>query len=134
MSQFITVRSPLKLLSFTGKWRSAAFADAYGATQHRLVFEFVQQDDRLLGTVTDSRFDAYVSNHSSTAAIADGRVVDKVISFYTTGQVSAARGEIQSYKESYFGTARADGSLEFRRFDDLPTGGSPEKFIAKRIP
>lgn len=111
-----------------GKWWTNLFTNAYEQTERsRLMLEFVQQGDTLLGTVTETDADG---KSVITSAIVDGKIVGKTISFYTRGEVTDAT---RSYRESYFGTVnRANNQITFKRFDDLPSGGVAETFAAKR--
>ena len=107
------------------------FADAYDKTgRPRLVLEFVQQGSTVLGTVTESDRDG---SNASTRPIVDGKIMGKVISFYTQGEVTLS-DDTRPYKESYFGTAnKSNDEITFKRSDDLPNGGVAVTFVAKRL-
>jgi hypothetical protein len=118
------------VFNVAGKWRTETFTDAYDKTATtRLTFDFAQQGGTLSGTVTEADADG---RNASTHVILDGRIQGKAVSFYTQGEVSAG-DDARPYKESYSGIAnQSNNEIAFTRIDDLPSGGLPEKFVARR--
>jgi hypothetical protein len=118
-------------LSLNGKWQSPLLANAYAPDKkYTLVFDFIQQNDTLLGTVTETNT-AGVKTRSLVRGIVDGKLKDHTLSFYTQGQ-TALGSEIQPYKDLYNGIVK-DDKIEFVRQNDLPSGGIPTKFTADFI-
>ena len=62
--------------------------------------------------------------------IQDGQVKGNLAVFYTQGMTTNGSAE-QPYKENYRGTLTG-GAIEFVRQNDVPSGGLPQKFTAKR--
>jgi hypothetical protein len=113
-----------------GKWKTEAIANAYDKTDRsKLVLEFVQEGNTLLGTVTEGDQDG---KSAFTGGIIDAKIVGTTISFYTRGEVTSSDGT-RPYKESYLGTVNKTGDqITFKRIDDLPNGGVAETFVASR--
>ena len=66
----------------------------------------------------------------STKGIVDGKTRDNVLSFYTKGETWDS-GNTIPYKETYTGVLRKAGrEIAFQRFNDVPSGGEVERFIA----
>jgi len=114
----------------TGKWRTEALTNPYDETErYTLLLDLVQQGDTLSGTVREIDVG---ENDGFARSIIEGKVKGKAISFYTRGEVTSDNGT-QPYKESYSGIiGKNESELSFERLDDLPEGGVPEKFVAKR--
>jgi hypothetical protein len=113
-----------------GKWKTDTIANGYHeAERSKLVLEFVQEGNRLLGTVTEGDQDG---RSAFTREIIDAKIVGTTISFYTRGEVTSSDGT-RPYKESYMGTVNKSGDqISFKRIDDLPNGGVAEMFVASR--
>jgi len=118
--------------SVAGKWRTQVFTNAYDRdSQLRLTLELIQQGSTLIGTVTQANPDG---SNADTRVINDGKIMDKAISFYTRGETTTWGNGTRPYKESYFGTANESADeITFKRVDDMPSGGEPETFTAKRL-
>jgi len=117
--------------SISGEWVTSPFSSAYsGDDRFSLLFEFVQQEDTLLGTVVEAREG---TNRGVSRAIVDGKVKGGVISFHTRGEMTGGpNGALLPYNEMYVGTLVQDGQqIDFRRYNDAPSGGRTERFIAK---
>lgn len=113
-----------------GKWKTEAIANAYHETERsKLVLEFVQEGNTLLGTVTEGEQEG---RSAFTREIIDAKIVGTTISFYTRGEVTSSDGT-RPYRESYLGTVNSSGDqITFKRMDDLPNGGAAETFVASR--
>jgi hypothetical protein len=58
----------------------------------------------------------------------DGKIRGAVVSFYTTFQNI---GDTTTYKEMYSGVLQKAGrEIAFQRFNDVPSGGEVERFVA----
>ncbi len=116
--------------SVAGKWRTQVLINPYDETERSiLIFEFMQQGDTLSGRVAEMDEDG---SNSFARTIIDGKIKGNVISFYTQGEVTSSEGT-QRYKESYLGSLNKNrDEIAFKRLDDLPSGGVPETFVAKR--
>ncbi len=111
-----------------GKWRTEVLTNPYDHTErYTLLFQFVQQGETLMGTVTETDVDEH---EGFAKTLSDGKIKGNVISFYTLGEVGSDE-KTQRYKESYSGTIRKK-EIAFERLDDLPEGGIAEAFVAKR--
>jgi len=116
--------------SISGEWVTAPFCSAYaGDDRFSLRFDFVQQEDTLLGTVVETREG---TNRGVSRAVVDGKIKNNVISFHTRGEVTGGpNGTLLPYKEMYVGTLAPGGrEIDFRRYNDVPSGGQTERFIA----
>jgi len=116
--------------SISGEWVTAPFCSAYaGDDRFSLRFDFVQQEDTLLGTVVETREG---TNRGVSRAVVDGKIKNNVISFHTRGEVTGGpNGTLLPYKEMYVGTVAPGGrEIDFRRYNDVPSGGQTERFIA----
>ena len=116
--------------SISGEWVTAPFSSAYaGDDRFSLRFDFVQQEDTLLGTVVETREG---TNRGVSRAVVDGKIKNNVISFHTRGEVTGGpNGTLLPYKEMYVGTVAPGGrEIDFRRYNDVPSGGQTERFIA----
>ena len=110
----------------SGKWVTSEFINPYDQSQKsQLHFDFEQSGDALFGSVHER-----TQFGGSIKGIAGGQVKGNGVVFYTQGMTTTGSGE-QPYKENYHGTLK-DGEIEFVRQNDVPTGGLPEKFTAKR--
>ena len=120
------------LLKVAGRWRSDAFKSAYGNDKSVLVFELVQQDDKVSGTLSEAEPGR---SDPGERMISDGKVAGATVSFYTQGSVDGGDSDHPvAYKEFYIGTFnKSTGVLAFKRVDDLPSGGQAETFIARRV-
>ena len=111
----------------SGKWATPAVSNAYDnhikTTVH---FDLEQKDGALFGTVTDLN----ERNTGYARGIVDGTVKGNAVYFYTVGQRIADEGTVP-YKETYHGTI-GKNEIAFIRQNDVPTGGLPEKFVARR--
>jgi hypothetical protein len=91
------------------------------------VFEFVQQDELILGTVVD------VSDPDRRFGrpIVDGRIKGGVLSFHTEGELCCNRdGSYSRYKETYVGTlVKGARRIDFRRYTS--SGGLTERFSVR---
>jgi hypothetical protein len=113
-----------------GKWRTMVLINPYDENERSiLILEFTQAEDTIYGTVTEMDPDG---TYSSASSIVDGKIKDNILSFYTQGEVYW--GDVtRPYKESYVGVlSDKKHEIVFKRVDDLPNGGIPEKFIARR--
>jgi hypothetical protein len=118
--------------SISGEWVTSPFSSAYsGDDRFSLLFDLVQQEDALLGTVVETREG---TNRDVSRAIVDGKIKNNVISFHTRGEVTGGpNGTLLPYKEMYVGTLAQGGrQIDFRRYNDVPSGGQTERFIAKQ--
>jgi hypothetical protein len=119
-----TERTP----NIEGKWRTEVLTNPYDDTErYTLLFQFAQQGETLLGTVTETDVG---EQEGFAKTISDGKIKGDVVSFYTLGEVMSDQ-KTQHYKETYSGTIRKN-EIAFERLDDLPDGGIAEKFVAKR--
>ena len=79
-----------------------------------------------MGTVTETTDEA-----RNTTGILDGKIHHTVVSFYTKGETAWESGNTISYKEMYIGVLQKAGrKIAFRRFNDVPSGGEVERFVA----
>jgi hypothetical protein len=112
-----------------GRWVSGELQSPY-ATQWKsvLTFEFVQQGETVLGSVTER----IVQPHEREVSrpLSNGRLQGGTVSFETHSEVLLGQ-ERRPYTETYIGTLR-DGALHFTRQNDTPTGGAVERFVARR--
>jgi len=122
-----TSSSSAKVLNISGKWGTPLIQNVYSPNDRStLVFEFTQAGDTVAGSVTEMA-DAKTL---STKGIVDGKIRDNVLSFYTKGEVTWDSGNIP-YKETYTGVLQKAGrEIAFQRFNDVPSGGEVERFIA----
>lgn len=115
-----------------GKWQSASLANPYAPTQmYHLVFDFIQQNDNLLGSVTEIN-DSTDTKRSVVRGIVAGKIKGNTLSFYTEGQTTLG-SELQTYKTFYNGIAK-NGQLEFVRQNDVQSGGLPTTFTVHFVP
>ena len=118
--------APAAANAFAGKWVSGELTSPYDQNQKSVLhFDFEQSGDTLFGSVHEQ-----AQFGGSIKGIAGGQVKGDAVTFYTQGMTTAGSGE-QPYKENYHGTLKGD-EIEFVRQNDVPTGGLPEKFTAKR--
>jgi hypothetical protein len=119
-----------KTIDVTGQWRTKVLTNPYDETErYTLLFDFVQQGDTLLGTVRE--IDVGESD-GFARSITEGKIKNNVVSFYTQGEVTSGNGT-RPYKESYSGIiGKPKSEIAFERLDNLPEGGVPERFVAKR--
>jgi hypothetical protein len=117
--------------NISGEWVTSVFSSAYSPDdQFSLLFEFVQQEDALLGTVVET---GEGTNRGVSRAIVDAKIKNNVISFHTRGEVTGGpNGTLLPYKEMYVGTLAQGGQeIAFRRYNDVSSGGEIERFVAK---
>jgi hypothetical protein len=118
--------APVAANAFAGKWVSGELTSPYDQNQKSVLhFDFEQSGDTLFGSVHEQ-----AQFGGSIKGIVGGQVKGDGVTFYTQGMTTAGSGE-QPYKENYHGTLKGD-EIEFVRQNDVPTGGLPEKFTAKR--
>ena len=118
-------------MNVAGKWRSNVFASPAGtAFRSILLIELLQNNDQLMGTVTESDPDG---SHAATFEIHDGKVAGAIVSFYTQSEVTTSdANRLQPYRESYLGTLQPTSSaMTMKRFTDI-AGSEPESFVVKR--
>jgi TIR domain-containing protein len=115
------------VLNISGKWRTARIQNVYSPDEaSTIVFEFTQSGDTVMGTVTETTDEV-----RNTTGIVDGKIRDTVVSFYTNGETTWESGNTIPYKEMYIGVLQKAGrEIAFRRFDDVPSGGEVERFVA----
>jgi hypothetical protein len=116
----------------SGRWETATITNPY-ADAHRyvMVFELTQHVNVLTGSTTqvdEGRKSGY------TRDIRDGKISGNMVSFHTTGEVwTGSRNETRPYKQNYSGVLNAErNEIAFRTFNDLPTGGVVQSFVARR--
>jgi hypothetical protein len=118
--------TPPAATNISGKWVTGELTNPYDQNQKSVLhFDFEQSGDTLFGSVHEQ-----AQFGGSIKGIAGGQVKGDGVTFYTQGMTTAGSGE-QPYKENYHGTLKGD-EIEFVRQNDVPTGGLPEKFTAKR--
>jgi TIR domain len=119
--------SSAKVLNISGKWGTALIQNVYSAGERAtILFDFTQSGDTVMGTVTETTNEA-----RNTTGILDGKIHDTVVSFYTKGETAWESGNTISYKEMYIGVLQKAGrEIAFRRFNDVPSGGEVERFVA----
>jgi len=124
-----TSSSPAKVLNISGKWATPLIQNVYSPNERSsIVFEFTQAGDTVVGSVTEIADDAKTL---STKGIVDGKIHDHVLSFYTKGETTWDTGNTIPYKETYTGILQEAGrEIAFQRFNDVPSGGEVERFIA----
>jgi TIR domain len=124
-----TSSSSAKVLNISGKWRTPLIQNVYSPDERStIVFEFTQSGDTVVGSVTEMADDAKTV---STKGIVDGKIRDNVLSFYTKGETTWDSGNTIPYTETYTGVLQKAGrEIAFQRFDDVPSGGEVERFIA----
>ncbi len=116
------------LASVTGQWQTALITHAYAADKkYSLRFDFIQQNESLLGTVTEIYVEG-IKTRSIVRGIMEGQVKNQNVSFYTQGQVVLG-SDVQPYKELYSGVIQAE-KIEFVRQNNLPSGGVSTQFTA----
>lgn len=123
-------RAPKTDVNVSGVWTTAIVKSPYSATvEYRLRFEITQLDDALSGTVTEIG-----STYESTSPITEGRIKNGVLSFHTTGEVSAGPGGSNvPFKQRYIGeVVSGKRQIAFKRFNDVATGGVVQRFVAAR--
>ena len=117
---------PASVSDVSGKWVTGELTNPYDQSQKSVLrFDFEQSGDALFGTVSEK-----AELGGSIKGIADGRVNGDGVTFYTRGMSTTGNDE-QPYKENYHGTLKG-GEIEFIRQNDIPSGGLPQKFTAKR--
>jgi hypothetical protein len=123
-----TSSSSAKVLNLSGKWGTPVMQNVYSPNERStIVFEFTQSGDTVVGSVTEMADD---TKTVSTKGIVDGRIRDNVLSFYTKGETTWDSGMIP-YTETYTGVLQKAGrEIAFQRFNDVPSGGEVERFIA----
>jgi TIR domain len=123
-----TSSSSAKVLNISGKWGTPVMQNVYSPNERStIVFEFTQSGDTVVGSVTEMADD---TKTVSTKGIVDGKIRDNVLSFYTKGETTWDSGTIP-YKETYTGVLQKAGrEIAFQRFNDVPSGGEVEQFIA----
>ncbi len=123
-----TSSSSAEVLNISGKWGTPLIQNAYSPTERSTIaFEFTQSGDTVVGSVTEMADEAKTV---STRGIVDGKIRDNVLSFYTKGETWDSDNTIP-YKETYTGVLRKAGrEIDFQRFNDVPSGGEVERFIA----
>ena len=121
--------SSAEVLNISGKWETPLMQNVYSPDERStIVFEFTQSGETVMGSVTEMADDAKTV---STKGIVDGKIRDNVISFYTKGETTWNSGNTISYKETYTGVLQKAGrEIAFQRFNDVPSGGEVERFIA----
>ena len=124
-----TSSSSAKVLNISGKWGTPLIQNVYAPTEpSTIVFEFTQSGDKVMGSVTEMASDAKTA---STRRIVEGKIRDNVLSFYTKGETTGDAGNAIPYKETYTGVLQKAGrEIVFQRFNDVPSGGEVERFIA----
>jgi hypothetical protein len=124
-----TSSSSAKVLNISGKWGTPLIQNVYSPNERStIVFEFTQSGDTVVGSVTEMADDAKTV---STKGIVDGKILDNVLSFYTKGETTWDSGNTIPYKETYTGVLQKAGrEIAFQRFNDVPSGGEVERFIA----
>jgi TIR domain len=123
-----TSSSSAKVLNISGKWGTPLIQNVYSPNERStIVFEFTQSGDTVVGSVTEM---ADGTKTVSTRGIVDGKIRDNVLSFYTKGETWDS-GNTIPYKETYTGIlGKAGREIAFQRFNDVPSGGEVERFIA----
>jgi hypothetical protein len=129
MSGTKTSSSSAKVLNISGKWGTPLIQNVYAPTEpSTIVFEFTQSGDKVMGSVVEMAADAKTA---STKGIVEGKIRDNVLSFYTKGETTWDAGNAIPYKETYTGVLQKAGrEIAFQRFNDVPSGGEVERFIA----
>jgi hypothetical protein len=119
---------PISPPNLSGKWGTPVIQSPYDTDQYTLLFEFVQQGDTLLGTVTHT---SVGSGRGYSSAIVEGKVKDGVVSFHTKGEVWVGR-TTKPYQQMYVGMISKDRrQIAFQRYNDVSGGGKIERFLAK---
>ena len=115
-------------LDISGQWVTAPLPNPYDANEKSILrFDLHQRGETLFGTVTE----AVVGAGEDKKGIRAGLVKDGTVTFYTMGVTSGDQGADHLYKETYHGLVKP-AEIDFIRQNDLPTGGIPERFVAKR--
>jgi hypothetical protein len=124
-----TGSSSAKALNISGKWGTPLIQNIYSPNQRStIVFEFTQSGDSVVGSVTEMADDAKTV---SKERIEDGKIRDNMLSFYTKGETTSDSGNTIPYKETYTGVLQKAGrEIALQRFNDIPSGGEVERFIA----
>jgi len=124
-----TSSSSVKVLNISGKWGTPPIKNVYSPDERStIVFEFTQAGETVVGSVTETADD---EKTVSTKGIVDGKIHDNVLSFYTKGETTWDSGNTIPYKETYTGILQGAGrEIAFQRFNDVPSGGEVERFIA----
>jgi hypothetical protein len=120
--------SSAKVLDISGKWGTSVIQNAYApSARSTIIFEFTQSGDTVVGSLTEM---GDAGKSAGTKGIVDGKIHDTVLSFYTNGETTSDSGT-QPYKEMYTGVLQKAGrEIAFQRFNDVPSGGEVERFIA----
>jgi hypothetical protein len=123
-----TSSSSAKVLNISGNWGTPPIQNVYSPNERStIVFEFTQSGDTVVGSVTEMADAKTVS----TKGIVDGKIRDNVLSFYTNGEITWGYGNPTPYKETYTGILQKAGrEIAFQRFNDVPSGGEVERFVA----
>jgi hypothetical protein len=121
--------SSAKVLNISGKWGTALIQNVYSPDERStIVFDFTQSGDTVMGTVTETADGAKTVD---TKGIVDGKIRDTVVSFYTKGETTWDSGNTIPYKKMYTGVLQKAGrEIAFQRFNDVPSGGEVERFVA----
>jgi hypothetical protein len=124
-----TSPSSAEALNISGKWGTPLIQNIYSPDERSsIIFEFTQSGDTVVGSVTEIADD---SKAASTKGIVDGKIRDNLLSFYTKEETTWESGNTIPYKETYAGVLRKDGrEVAFQRFNDVPSGGEVERFVA----
>jgi hypothetical protein len=121
--------SPPTAPEVSGKWQTDYMKSPYDDSRYKLTFDFVQQEDMLVGTVSEL---IEGRRRAIERRIVDGRIRKNVLNFYTEGQVWYD-DKLRAYKEGYTGVlVKKTNTIAFQRANDSPGGGDVEKFVAKR--
>jgi TIR domain len=120
------VPAPAGKRDISGKWVTGSLVSPYDRNQKSVLhFAFEQSGDAIFGTVSEK-----AEFGGSIKGIQAGQVKGDSIAFYTRGLTTTGSGE-QPYKDHYRGVLK-DDEIEFIRQNDVPSGGLPQKFTAKR--
>jgi hypothetical protein len=112
--------------NLSGKWVSGPLANPYDRNMtSTLHFEFEHWGEALFGTVREK-----TNLGGAVRGIQGGQIKGDAVVFYTQSQTTSGSG-LQSYKEQYHGRLKG-GAIEFIRQNDVPTGGLPQTFTARR--
>jgi hypothetical protein len=124
-----TSSSSAEVVNISGKWGTPLIQNVYSPDERStIVFEFTQSGDTVVGSVSEMADD---TKTVSAKGIVDGKIHDNVLSFYTKGDITWESGNTIPYKETYTGVLQKAGrEIAFQRFNDVPSGGEVERFIA----
>lgn len=115
-------------VDISGTWKTQVLQSPYADNVfYSLVFQFEMVGDRLFGTV---RSIDRQSGRASQLGIQQGRVEGNVVQFNTQSSYTLGQ-DLIPFQSEYYGIIQ-QGLIKFIRQNNVPSGGIPEEFIARK--